>query len=551
MSDKPKSRWLLPILCVCLAALAALFIFRRYQSEHEKRLSDYDISVFSVLLGSADGFDPDSREALLVCPRILAKLRYGEEKEWTEELYAPIHTLMEQFYEYGYLPREPYEGVGDYVTSMDAPLLAVTAEMAYERSGDSQFRQYMEDLIPYIVSDTTQNGFVLKLSDTEWWPLEYAWKDVTEDDAWFVYNGSLFGMVCIQMLEELTGDERLTELSEKALNAYRTRADQYLYPDGAWCYYDLRCYYDPDSVPPQKTINTIVKLLIESQSLYALYQLTEESFYLEQYELRQDLLKEILPVYVVSDGTTNTAMLLRACAPHPYMVETYRSTLEFLDADGKVIATAEENSRAVDGSYIKTEVPDGVVSYRLYGLVNPIEKTLLVEAPVTFLTPEDLEPTVVEGSWTCDDAHTILQDQHLTISPNPSEVQQARLYFKPDSPISYDEETFLILELNNHSEEILPMRGAFYYESGEYVPWRVLETCRPGKNLQIINYMGLRELVWPLEDYGLMQFVLVADPAETSSIDIDIGNLYVCRNTAQVVEYLSQRQWAEYWVEAE
>lgn len=139
------------------------------------KLIEYDVDIFDVLLNTAaQGVTYNDKDALRLCPSIIYKLRYGNASDWTNELYAPIDFLMSQFYEHGYLPRAPYDGLENYVTSMDAPLLAVTARLADERSGDERFQKYMLDLIPYIVSDTSKNGFVLKISDSEWWPLEYA-----------------------------------------------------------------------------------------------------------------------------------------------------------------------------------------------------------------------------------------------------------------------------------------------------------------------------------------------------------------------------------------
>ena len=208
------------IKAAALAAALLLLCSCAQLGQKTKQLLDYDVEVYSVLLGGTSGNNTEAQDALRLCPSILTTLRFGEPSEWTEELCAPMDRLMDQFYDCGYLPREPLSSVpgsGDYVTSMDAPLLAVTAELAYERGLGDRYHQYMEDLIPYIVSGTAEGGFVLKYSDEAWWPLEYAWKSVTEESAWFVSNGSFHGMVGIELLKAITKDPRLEELSEKAL----------------------------------------------------------------------------------------------------------------------------------------------------------------------------------------------------------------------------------------------------------------------------------------------------------------------------------------------
>lgn len=502
-------------------------------------LCDYGVEVFDVLLGGAAGDNTEAQDALRLCPYLVTTLRFGDEANWTEELYEPIDKLMEQFYQYGYLPREPYDTLENYVTSMDAPLLAVTAQLAYERSGNERFKKYVEDLIPYLVQDTSQMGYVLKLNDSEWWPLEYAWQDITEDDAWFVLNGSLYGMVCVEMLENLTGDVRLTELSEKALNAYRTRADSFLYPDGSWCWYDL------NSKNGQKNINSIEKMLIELRAYKSLYVLTNESFYLEQYNVRRDLLEAALPMYVCRTEQGNTAMLLRACLPHPYMVDTYQSTIEFLDEKGNVVATTEATSREVENSYIKVSVPDSVKSYRLWGQINTVDKTLLVEAPVIDITPEALELSPVSGKWSATEDGQI-NDKKLTVTADATESLNARIYFDMETALTLQQNTYIIVELNNHSDQTVPMRGYFYDENGNAAD-RTLLPCKPGKSIQILNHIGFRNLSFPIAKLQKMSFAFATNNMTEPVAEIEIGNIYVCQNTAQVISYLDQYEWKDYW----
>lgn len=507
------------------------------------RLCDYGAEIFAYPEDGI-GLNPSAQDALRLCPRILSTLRWGEGSQWTEELLAPIHMLMDQFYEYGYFPREPYEGVGDYVTAMDAPLLAVTAELAYERGCGDQYRQYMEDLIPYIVSDTTQNGFVLKMSDTEWWPLEYAWTTVSEEDAWFVLNGSLYGMVYIEMLKNLTGDELLIELSEKTFNAYKSKMDEFLYPDGSWCYYSLN-YLDH-----QKIINPIRKVAIEINALDALYLLTGESFYQEQLEIRNDLMAAVLPVYIVKDGDTNTAMLLRGCAPHPYMIETYESILEFLDADGNVVATAEEESNAVRGTYIMTEVPDGITSYRLYRYHKtyhgqPANKRLWVEAPVKYMDKADLETEPAAGSWSCALDAVFLENGRLCLDPDASENLYGHINYTLEEAAEYSPETYWIVEINNLSDESFPMR-TFMYDQNGVTMGRTLLPLQPGKNLLFYSPLGFKEHEWPLDKFNLLNLVVVTQDLEEPA-ELELGNVYVFHRTADVVAYLSQYEFTDFW----
>lgn len=537
-----------PVKAAALAAALLLLCSCAQLGQKPASLLDYNADVYSVLLGGAAGNNTEALDALRLCPGILTALRFGEPSEWTEELCAPVDRLMEQFYEYGYLPREPLSTVpdsGNYVTSMDAPLLAVTAELAYERGLGEQYRQYMEDLIPYIVSGTDEGGFVLKYSDEAWWPLEYAWKSVTEEDAWFVSNGSFHGMVGIELLKAITKDPRLEELSEKALNAYREKADGFQYPDGSWCYYSL------NYVDGKKIINRNEKLLIETRALKALYLLTEEPFYREELEWRSALLARNLPVYIVEeeDGT-HTAMLLRACAPHPYIVDIYRSTLELLDSEGNTVTVLEANTRTVENSYIIGKVPDGIVSYRLYGAVDPIEKTLLVEQPVTHIRRAELAADPVSGTWTCGGDGVSIENGLLSIDAEASEKLKAFTYFTPGEPVEYGPEVYWVVELDNPTEETFTMTSVLYDQNGTTMD-RYLLPCGPGKSLQVISYTGFKDHEWPLDKAQILSLAFVTNQMETPQAQVQIGNVYVFRKTADVVNYLSQYEFTDYWTIAE
>ena len=505
------------------------------------QLLDYDESLFTCP-EVEDGMYPGVYDALRLCPRIMDVLLRGSEDEWTEELLAPVKMLMDQYYEYGYLPREPYEGVGDYVTAMDAPLLAVTAELAYERGLGEQYHQYMEDLIPYLVKDTSENGFVLKYSHDKWWPLEYAWQTVSEEDAWFVLNGSLFGMVYIEMLKNLTGDPRLVELSKKTLNAYKEKADEFLYPDGSWCYYSLN-YLDG-----KRIINAAPKIAIELDACAGLYALTGEAFYQEQLKIRQDLMAAVLPVYIITDETTDTdtAVLLRACAPHPYQIDIYTSILELLDEQGNVIATLEKGSRRVDCSYIMENVPKGAVSYRLWRYGKAMR--LWTEGSVKHLNKSSLSTTPVDGAWSVALDAESLNGNILSLNPDASENLYGHATFTLSEPVEYTPETYYAIEITNPTEYTLSMRMAVYDENGTTMG-RTLAPLSPGKNILFYSPLGFKDHDWPLSKATRFNTILVTNKLP-EPIELELGDVYVFQKTADAISYLSRFEFTDFWTVA-
>lgn len=509
----------------------------------------YDISVLNPIIGGAEGNNLDAIDALRTCPTLIRKLRYGDKNEW-DACYQEIDRLMDQFYTYGYLPREPYPGLGDYVTSMDAPLLAVTAEFAYERSNDVRFRQYIEDILPYLTASTQENGYVLKINNEEWWPLEYAWTSVTEEDAWFVLNGSLFGMVGIEMLYQLTGSPDLKELSEKAFTAYQERAELFFYPDQNWSYYSLN-YLDG-----QPIINRYEKLLIEITSFDSLYQFTGKDFYREQAQLRRDLITKMIPIYLVDDGTSCTAYALRAAAPHPYEVDIYETYAEFLNEHGDIVATAEVTSRQVDGAVLVAEVPADAVSYRLYSKINLISPFLLTEGTLKKIPQKELDAqlaaAVDQGSWIFSGDCNSFEDQTVTFAPAQSEEPKAILLYTFEEPMIFSNsaETYFAVEIENLTNETYPVSMALIASDGANIG-RTGVLCYPGKNLMLYHYTGFKGINSKISSAEKWQIQLVTNQMSTDTGKVKIGNVYIFSNTAQCVEYLRDHSYRDYWVETE
>lgn len=442
---------------------------------------EWDDTFFRSIAQGDGVMDPNYQDALRLCPAIIFELRYGT-AESAEPMMEIVDRLMDQFYEYGYLPRPaaPEYGLEEgWVTGMDAPLLAVTCWLAYETYHDERYHQYVEDLIPYIVLPTTEHGFNLVLSDDAWWPLEYAWAEASDDTARFVLNGSLFAMTCIQALEIATGDPRLTDLTEKALTAYQRKADEFYYPNGQWCCYSLN-----DS--GKKNPDWGEKLLIEMTSLDALYYMTGESFYRESCEKRREMLKEIYPVYATrnEDGSVDVS-LLRAAAPHPYDISISPTILELLDKDGTVVETLYADTRYYMDNWIRETVTSDVTGYRMYSRYNeePVAPYLLFEGTIDYLEESDTEAPALQGSWSARNDVGMLEEGTLEIDAERTDLLYGTAFFQIDGdPIPQTPESYWGVELTNTGDETISVSVILYDTEGNSIT-RYLPSLYPGKNL--------------------------------------------------------------------
>lgn len=508
------------------------------------KLTAYDMAAFDVLLDGAAGNNTEAQDALRLCPGIITTLRYGQEQDWTAELLQPIHDLMAYFEANGRLPCEPYDAeITEYATSMDAPLLGVAAQLAYERTGEEQYAAYVQELIPYIVSSTEDGGFVLKLDDETWWPLEYAWRGMTPETAWFVLNGSLYGTVCVKMLENATGDARLTEWREKATNAYRIYLDRFYYPDGNWCWYALNF---KDGAP---VIDMPEKLFIELRALKSLYRMTGEPLFLEHYQRRTALLAELLPCTVVRGESTDTAILYRACAPHPYEVDIYPNVLELLDSAGQVIATGEASDRSAAYHTLSVPLTGEAAYYRLYAQVNPIEKTLLLEAPVQYADAAELAAEPLSGEWQPSGDTVSITGGLMEIDPALHEDLKAYAYFKADEPQACDNQTYWVVEVENETDRTYPMSLYFYNQDGVGLS-RTGLPVPPGRSLQIYSALGFKGYPDSVTASDLFSLNFITDGMEETGT-VRLGNVYAFSSPAALALYLQNYSFTDFWQIAE
>lgn len=511
-------------------------------------LLEWDDPVFWALTIGADGNSPDAQDALRLCPEIIYALKYGTVGD-ARPLLQRIDDLMAQFYEYGYLPRPaaPENGLEEgWVSAMDAPILAFAAYLAYEKVGEEKYQQYVEDLIPYLVAPTTEHGYVLKLSEDAWWPLEYAWTDVTEETAWYVLNGSLFGMVALQALAILTEDTRLTELCEKAATAYALKLDGFDYPNGQWCYYELL------SSSGVKNPNRQQKLLIEIRALEALFHMTGKEVYQDAYQRRQGMLKANLPVYATEneDGTV-TVSLLRAAAPHPYLIDIYPTVLELLDQDGSVVETLYANSKYYMDNWILEDVPATVTSYRLYSQCNVKElgPYFLFEGPIQYLEPEEAAvPEPLSGTWRASNDAVLLDQQTLTLDLDASELPRGNTVYAIDgNAIAQGPETYWVFELENLGSETISMGATLYDDNGTAIV-RTLSPLPPGKYFVLFSHLGFRYNDLDLGDVSMVGLTYY-DSNLSEDCQIKLGNVYALENTRQVINYWKDTP-CQFWYES-
>lgn len=446
-----------------------------------------------------------------------------------------LENIMGTFYREGYLPRPGY---ADYeygwVSSMDAPLVAITSQLVYEQTGEQKYKDFVDDLVVYIQKDVSEKGFNITLESGNIWPLEYAYEGSTIENSMFVYNGSLFGSVAINILAKYPEyEEQLSPLVLSYTDAYKEMSADFYYPNSEWTNYMLN----------PLTINQNVKGIIELRALNALYLLTNDEFYLDEFKSRQGTFKETLKIYAEEiDDKTNKYYFLRASAPHPYYIDIYNNDVEFLDVNGNILQTDRHEGRKYENSLVANEIPKEAVSYKIYATVEDLWKILLCENTLEIVENSDLQK-IDTDLINVDELDSILVENIVTLDKDLSELTYGEIWLDFQTPLDNDPSKFIAIEINNLSEYTIS-NTIYFYDSDSTGLSRYYPEILPGKNLILLNTLGFRRNtneLW-LKDINKAKLRFITTSLEDKS-DIEINNIYVFNNSVEFADYMRTTEY--------
>ena len=124
----------------------------------------------------------------------------------TDDVRAVIDCLMGTFFRNGYFPRPPYQDFEyGWVSSMDTPVIAVLAQMMYEETNDTKYKDFVTQLSDYMTKNVSEHGYIAQIHGQPWL-FEYADTNTTAETGEFVLNGSLLGTLCTAMVARVTGN---------------------------------------------------------------------------------------------------------------------------------------------------------------------------------------------------------------------------------------------------------------------------------------------------------------------------------------------------------
>ena len=280
-----------------------------------------------------------------------------KENEITPGILQCMENIRDTFHRNGKFPRPEYKQFSyGWVSSMDAPVIMLASQMLYEKTNDLKWKEFVDELVEYIVLPVEKGGYNLyystKKGEKAVWPLEYADKNSTEINSQFVLNGSLTGYLSTKIVADIRRDKILLDYCEKVKLAYKDKFTEFHYEKYPWTYYML----NPKKVIPPHYI------IFEVELLSAISKIDQDKIFEEELNFRRDALKSVLGLQFRESGEGIEWIIRRACAPHPYLIDIYASKIVFYDKKNKVLSSyendisgslAENRNRFSEGEWIQ------------------------------------------------------------------------------------------------------------------------------------------------------------------------------------------------------
>lgn len=429
----------------------------------------------------------------------------------TEEAAAVLQSLMGTFERNGYFPRPPYSEY-DYgwVSSMDAPLIAVLAQMMYEKTGDVKYQSFVDELSHYMLKDVSDHGYIGQI-DGESWLFEYADTNTDKETGLFVLNGSLLGTLGTALIARATENQNLVDLVESQTRLYQQMMPQFWYENEVWCFYALR----------EHTVNPPHYVIFEIELFQALAEVVGEPFYQQEAQRRMDLMKDYYRLYVYDEDDNPQYMFLRSGAPHYYYTDIYQTELVFYGSDGTELKRHVQSGNEMENACMQGEYPEG--TERVEWIVNSSLNMGNLQIDVRE-EPFSKGATILTPQWTAS-ADGLLDADTLAIDSEQSEEERCNLVASFDQPVELLPTQIYGIELENTSDEEFSTNIVIYDSEGNAIS-RYLKAVAPGKNLVVFSPIGFSEYGQKaIENMASFNLRIYTIGKENVQANLEIGNL--------------------------
>ncbi|KYZ76419.1 hypothetical protein AXX12_08270 [Anaerosporomusa subterranea] len=389
-----------------------------------------------------------------------------------------LDKVLAVFDKKGAWPHPQYGSYPDgWVSSMDAPVIALCSQAAYEITGEKKYIEYRERIVRHMLKTVKEGSFILPLKNGTQWLAEYAYPLSTEENEYYVLNGFLVGLQSILMLANATADEELYATYDKALLAYKKLAPGYWYKSFDWSYYMLN----------PLTIIEPHYMIYETKQLDALYTLHSDNFYDEEATKHRIALTKILPLYAVD----NQYYLLRAGAPHPYYIDIFLNTIEFYDDQGNITGTIKSNRTGsfFERAFMQGSIPANTKGYHMYSHNgSDAKKYYLFSAPIRQIKSDDqLKPSKIDYTTNgFNDAIPVAKNE-FSLKREVSSSDEGTIVIELDKPLQKSVDSFWGIEITSAEEALVYI---VLFDNQGNTAHRYYRPLVQGKNLLLLHSLG-------------------------------------------------------------
>ena len=432
--------------------------------------------------------------------------------------------LMGTFARNGYFPRPEYRGLPfGWVSSMDAPVIAVLAQLVYEKTGEIKYQEFVSQLSEYMTKDVSEHGYIAQINKKSWL-FEYADAATTQETGWFVLNGSLVGTLGTAMIASVTDNRELWKLVQEQTELYQEMMPEYWYADNSWCYYMLN----------EPTVNTPHYVIFEIRLFQALADVTGVDFYAKEAQRRIDVMKSSYQLYLYDADGGCQYVFLRGGMPHYYYTDIYDTELVFFAADGTVIKRDRMEGRDYANAWMTGEFPEEAVRVEWNVVPNALWSVNMGELNLVRMVTADAVPTAPLSISYTSDRDGIITDRTLLIRPDYSDELRAELEGLLSSPISISPQDIFAFELENLSEETLSA-NIVLYDSNSFGMGRYVQSLVPGKNLVTFALPGFQNYGKDtLQDLAFFILRIYTNEMTEAEAVVQVGNFYQLKNQLQL-----------------
>ena len=462
----------------------------------------------------------------------ITSLLNNDMPDWGE-LKEILGCLMGTFDRNGYFPRPEYDEYEyGWVSCMDAPIIALFAELMHERTGEEVYREFVDDLAEYMLKDVSEHGYVAEI-DGEKWLFEYAHTKTDKETGSFVLNGSLLGTLGTAMLARAIENQDLLDLVESQTRLYQQMMPQFWYENDTWCYYALR-----DNV-----VNQPHYVIFEIRILQALAEVTGVNFYQEEATRRVDLLKNYYRMYIYIENGEENYIFMRGGAPHYYYTDIYNSELVFYNKDGVEVARHTQSGNDAENSCMFGIYPEGAT--RVEWNIVPNVPWSLEMGDLQIIRDEEPDTagiTMLDTQWNAS-ADGLLSGQYLSVDSERSEETRCNLVGTFQQPVEVDPNYIYAIELNNTSEYEFSTNIVLYDSEGVAIS-RYLKSILPGKNLLVFSPIGFSNYGrTPIENIESFNLRIYTVGKENTQAEISIGDVVLYDNSGTFARAIGESEY--------